>query len=265
VRRLLRAEVSTRWRSTALLGLGAFAFMLVVAGTYQALGKDKLETFAGKGGSSISAFAGSSNADIATPRNYLAFGFDHPMFLLLTMAVAVGIGAASVAGDVESGRAELLYTRPVARTRILASRVALWLGVQVAVLLLAGAGALVGSLFSSDLRQVGVLPMTRALVAYLPLTAVVAGASFAASARVRTRAAAVAVGVGAAAVGYLVNFVALVWSPARSLRWVSPFGYYEPVHALDVGIEPWKALALLAAAAVLFALAFDGVRRRALV
>lgn len=267
MKRLAWAEWRMRRRSVAALAAGAFFFLFVVAATYQAFGGPDLsaQLFGGKPPRAIAAFSGSREGDIFSPRHYLAFGFNHPLFLVLTLAIAVSIGAGSVAGDVETGRAELLYARPVPRLRVLATRLLLWLPAQCAVVTGALGGALAGAQVAPDLR--GAEPERVAWVAlqYLPVAAVVAGAAFLASARARTRSGAVGATVGIVAAAYLLNFVSLVWSPLDAARWATPFGYYEPLAVADAGPVWWKAAVLLGVAAVLFAAAARALSRRDLV
>jgi hypothetical protein len=267
MRLLIRAEWRMRRRSVAALTAGAFCFLFVVAATYQAFGGPDLndQLFGGKPPRAIAAFSGSREGDIFSPRHYLAFGFNHPLFLVLTLAVAVSTGAGSVAGDVEAGRAELLYTRPVSRLRVLAARIALWAPAQLVVVAGALGGALAGARVAPDLRAAQAERVTWVALQYLPVTAVVAGAAFAASARARTRSGAVGATVGMVAGAYLVNFASLVWSPLDAARWATPFGYYEPLVVADGGPVWWKAAVLLGAAAVLFAAAARSLVRRDLV
>lgn len=265
--RLVRAEWRMRRRAIGALAGGAFTFLFVVAATYQAFGGPDLssELFGGKPPRAIAAFSGSREGDIFNPRHYLAFGFNHPLFLVLTLAVAVSIGAGSVAGDVETGRAELLYARPVSRMRVLAARVVLWAPAQLVVVAGGLAGALAGALAAPDLRAAEPQRVAWVALGYLPVTAVMAGAAFAASARARTRSGAVGASVGVIAAFYLVNFASLVWSPLDPARWATPFGFYEPLAIADAGPSWWKVVVLLAAAVALFAAAARSLSRRDLV
>ncbi|MGW3323715.1 hypothetical protein [Streptomyces virginiae] len=51
--------------------------------------------------------------------------------------------------------------------------------------------------------------------------------------------------------GFAVNFIALAWSPAASLRFLSPFHYYAPGDALAEGGVLWPQLGFLIGAGVL--------------
>jgi ABC-type transport system involved in multi-copper enzyme maturation permease subunit len=131
---------------------------------------------------------------------------------------AISRGVAAVATDVESGRAEMLYTAPLRRTAILNARILGWVLAQAAVLGGAVAGALLRSRLSSQMSGVSLLVPLRVGLQFVPLVFFFAAVAFAASARARTRGVALGVAVGVAAGSYLANLVALLWSPLGSLR-----------------------------------------------
>lgn len=260
---LLSADLRSRRRSLAALGGGCFALLLLLCGTYSAYGgADAFDkTFANGTPKLLSAFSGSASGNIFRPADYLAFGFGHPLFLVLALSVAITIGVGAVAADVESGRAEMLFTAPVPRTSVLATRIAEWALAQGAVLAAAVGGALIGSRFSGDLGAVSPWVPLRVAAQFAALAVFVSAVSFAASARARTRSAALGVSVGVVAGSYLANLISLLWSPLGFLRWVEPFGYYSTSAA--AGSFSWRdAGVLLVASAVLLTLAVQWVRTR---
>jgi ABC-2 type transport system permease protein len=262
------AELRSRVRSLAAITIGAFLFLLSVAATYQAFGGAEMSTkfFSGKTPAAMAAFSGSKTTDLFSPKHYLAFGFNHPLFLVLTLAVALSIGGRSIAGDVESGRAELLYSRPVARSRILLAHGLMWLIAQTLVISAAVAGAVAGTRLSPDLKNSGVgFNLVWVGVQYFGVTAVFAGAAFAASALVRSRSAALGVAIGVTALSYLVNFVSLLWEPIESLGRATPFGYYEPMEVATGGLAIGKLAVLLGVTVILFVIADVALEHRDLV
>jgi ABC-2 type transport system permease protein len=249
-RLLVRAEMLQRRRMLIALAGGTFVFTLAVAGTYEALGgaSGLANTFGAQVPAVFSAFAGARNVNLFTPRNYLGFGFVHPLFLVLTFGVAISIGTAAVAGDIESGRVEMLYTRPVRRTTVLDARIGLWVVAQLLVIAAGVAGSFVGMRISPDLRAVGVGAIVKVVEQFIPLVAFVGATSFAASAWSRTRGQALGIAVGVVAFGYLLNFLALLWHPLAFAQHLTPFGYYTPSSAVDH--VNWSDAAVLIAAAV---------------
>jgi ABC-2 type transport system permease protein len=222
------AELRSRRRSLAGVGLGCFVALMALTGTYTFIGGQQgfTQTFgAANGAKLMSAFAGSPSANIAVPTNFVGFCFSHPILLLLVISVAVSSGAAAVAGDVESGRAEMLFSAPLSRTAVQGARVLAWGIAQGVVLGCAVLGALLFFL---------------------------GAAAFAASSCTRSRGTALGLAVGVAAASYTANLVALLWHPARFLRHLTPFGYYNPTGAAT-GVH-WLDAAVLVDAGVLLLL-----------
>lgn len=251
---LTLADLRNRWRSLAALGSGCFIVLVVLAGTYSAYGGASgfAKSFgAGHTPKLFSAFSGSSSVDIFTPKHFLAFGFGHPLFLVLSLSVAITSGVAAIATDVESGRAELFFTTPVRRTAILDARVAAWLIAQTAVITAAVIGALLGERFSNDLAQVSVAVPFRVAVQFWSIAFFIGAVAFTASAMARTRGEALGIAVGVTAGSYLANLVALLWHPLAFVRRIEPFGYYSPTAAashiawIDVTVLVGTGLLLL--------------------
>lgn len=261
---LVASGLRNRWRSLAASATGCFLLLIALAGTYSAYGgASGFARSFGNGQSPrlLSAISGSSSGDIFTPANFLAFGFGHPLFLVLALSVAITTGVAAVASDVESGRAELIFTAPIRRSRILNARLAEWGLAQAAVVLGAVIGALVGSRLSHDLRDVSAAVPLRVAVQFCSLAFFFAAVAFAASARATTRGTAFAVAGGITVGSYVVNFIGLLWHPMAFAERISAFGYYAPtaaathVHWADAGV-------LVTAGAVLIGLAHWWLRHR---
>lgn len=264
MRTLLLADLRNRWRSLAALTTGCFVLLIALSGTYSAYGGAAgfANTFgAGKTPRLFSAFSGSSSGDVFSPPHFLAFGFGHPLFLVLALSVAITSGVAAIATDVETGRSELLFTAPVPPTAILGARVAEWALAQVGVIAGALIGALIGTQLSTDLSQVSLLVPVRASLQFSSLAFFVAGVAFAASAHARARGAAFGAAVGVTAGSYVVNLVGLLWSPLSWVRWINPFGYYAPTAAGD-HFRWGDAGVLVAAGMILFAFARHTLARR---
>jgi ABC-2 type transport system permease protein len=243
VRALIAAELRSRRRSLAGVGTGCFVALMALVGTYTFVGGQQgfAETFGAANASKlISAFAGSPPANVADPTNFVGFCFSHPILLLLVISVAVSSGAAAVATDVESGRAEMLFPAPISRTAVLAARVVAWLIAQAIVLGCAILGALTGIWLSADLSSVSPAVPLRLAIQLAGLLFFLGSAAFAVSACTRSRGTALGVAVGIAAASYTANLVALLWHPLHLLRHLTPFGYYNAtaaatgVHWLDV-------------------------------
>jgi ABC-2 type transport system permease protein len=263
VKRLLWADVAARRRMIAGLAVGTAVFVIALA-SIEAIGglSDVGRQAFGEAPPALSALAGSrSGFDVFTPLGLLAFAFNHPFFLALSLAIGVAIGTAAIAGDVESGRAQLWYSRPVPRHLILRGRLVFWLLAQICVVAAGVAGGVLASLLSESLGTAGAEVAIRAGVQFLPLALFIGALSFAISAFAPTRGRALGRTLGITFLAYLANFVSLLWSAAEPLRWITPFGYYDPLGVVQ-GIRWGDAIVLSAAAAVLVLIAHAGLARR---
>lgn len=260
---LVLADLRNRWRSLAALAAGCFILLIALSGTYSAYGGATgfASAFNGKTPRLFSAFSGSSSGDVFSPPHFLAFGFGHPLFLVLSLAVAITTGVAAIATEVETGRSELIFTAPVRPTTILGARIIEWALAQLGVIAGGLIGALIGTQLSGDLSAVSLLVPVRAAVQFCSVAFFVAGVAFAASAHARSRGAAFGATVGVTAGSYVVNLVGLLWSPLSFVRWINPFGYYEPTRAAE-HLQWGNAAVLVAAGLVLFAVANRTVSRR---
>jgi hypothetical protein len=117
------------------------------------------------------------------------------------------------------------------------------------------------SLLSESLGTEGAAVAIRAGVQFLPLALFIGALSFAVSAFSPTRARALGRTLGIAFLAYLANFVSLLWSTAEPLRWITPFGYYDPLGVVQ-GIRWGDAIVLSIAAGALVLIAHAGLARR---
>lgn len=260
---LVIADLRNRWRSLAALTSGCFILLIALSGTYSAYGGATgfASAFNGKTPRLFSAFSGSSSGDIFSPPHFLAFGFGHPLFLVLSLSVAITSGVAAIATEVESGRSELIFTAPVRPTTILGARIVEWALAQGAVISGGLIGALIGTQLSGDLSAVSLAVPLRASLQFCSVAFFIAGVAFAASAHAPSRGAAFGATVGVTAGSYVVNLVGLLWSPLSFVRWINAFGYYSPTKAAE-HLQWGNAGVLVAAGLVLFAVAARSVSHR---
>ncbi|MER7757513.1 ABC transporter permease subunit [Kitasatospora sp. NPDC097643] len=193
------------------------------------------------------AFSGSNgDVSIASYPGLLGAGLTHPFWIALQLTVIGSLGAAAVAADVESGTIELLMTRPVSRRRLLAERAGALIAASTLLNAAATLTVALGVAFSPKLRDA--VPVGGVFAAGLlgcAFAFCLTGPVLAVSALSRRRAHVVGAAVVFGAVGFALNFVALAWSPAAPLRYLSPFHYYTPGDALAHGGVPWAALGVL--------------------
>ena len=257
------AELRARRRMLAGLAAGAFVLLLIIGISYESLALDAFgSAFGAHPPRGITAFSGSHDASFLTPHGWMGFGFNHPMFLVVTLTVAIAVGTGAIAGEVESGRGELLFTAPLRRTQFLGATLVVWLLAELAVVLGGTLGAITGALTSTPLRNAGIGDLLWAPLQYLPLAFLIAACAFAASAMSATRGRATGIAAGAAILAYLVNVISGLIPSLDWLRWLTPFGYYEPGRAMEHGLRLGPAALLIGLGAALLVAARAVLLRR---
>jgi ABC-2 type transport system permease protein len=213
------------------------------------------QIFSGAGGrppGAFKAFSGSTgDVSIASYPGLLGAGLVHPFWTAIQLAAIGSLAAAAVAADVEAGTIELLMVRPISRLRLLAERTA---ALAVTAVLLNAAATLAiaaGVALSPALHRA--VPLSGVFAAGLlgcAFCLCLTGPALAVSAAGSRKAQVIGATIALGAVGFAVNFVALAWSPAARLRYVTPFHYYTPGDALAHGTVPWGSFAVLSAVGV---------------
>ncbi|MCY0944544.1 ABC transporter permease subunit [Streptomyces antarcticus] len=235
-----------------VIGMAVFeALIVVVANT---IPPGQLFSGRGKGTpSAFRAFSGSSgDVSIASYPGLLGAGLVHPFWIAMQLTAIGALAAAAVAADVESGTIELLIVRPVSRNRLLAERT---VALGLAALALNAAATLTvatGVALSPDIhRDVPLSGVFAAGVMGCGFALCLMGPALAVSAWGRRRAQVIGATIAIGAVGFAVNFIALAWSKAAPLRFISPFHYYTPGDALAQGHVLWPQLGVLVGVGVL--------------
>ncbi len=202
-------------------------------------------------------------AQWTTLMGYLGLVYQHPVpFTLLGMS-AIGSAARAIAGEVEVGTADLLFTRPLGRGTVLAAHVA---GALARLVVIAGAlptGVALGATLTHQWELVDFGPCVAAAAVLGALFACVFGYALLFSALARTVTTVYATAAGLTVTLYLTSFLAEVKPEWEPLKRVTPFGYYR-VQGLLSGERPaWPDVAvLLAATAASVAAAWVVLRRR---
>ncbi len=158
-----------------------------------------------------------------------AFGFNHPVVIVLLAITAINIPINHISGEMETGTLELLLAHPIRRTELLFS---LWIsGCAVLFLVVCGAwagsytalalsGSLTQHLFGQMLKIGSNLWLLMVLIMSFTLLAATFG-------KVGNRLGAqIAVG---ALLFYFLNFLSTSWEAIGFIRPFNPFTYYQPV------------------------------------
>lgn len=185
------------------------------------------------------------------------FGVFGPIIVLV---VAISAGVAAIAGEEQAGTANLLFTQPVTRRGVVASKALVLVG-QVA---LTSALFLSGALLAGAFVDVGVSAAHMAAAAVHLAVFGIAFAMIALALSAGTGSRSTALGVSSAlAVGaYLVNSVVPLVNGAEDLDRLSPWYYYDGASPLLNGLDLAHLGVLLTIALVGFGVAMFTVGRR---
>jgi ABC-type transport system involved in multi-copper enzyme maturation permease subunit len=206
---------------------------------------------------------GSQAMLLATFKGTVSFGYFHPIVVAILSLVAMYV-TTEPAHEIESGLVDLVLARSVPRHRLLTRSLVLGFASIAGIVALMMAGTHAGLAWIAPGAR-GPSPRLVALLAvHLVAVAWCCGAMglFFASRASRwttafTWSAAVTI------VGYLVDFLALGWPPARPLAWFAPFQYFPALLIVGGTSHVGRDLGVLFAATAAFtALAYWRFARR---
>jgi hypothetical protein len=207
---------------------------------------------------------GSKSLILATFHGTVAFGYFHPVVMLLVSVLAIYF-TTEPAHEAEARLVDLTLARPVARHVVITR--ALLLGLMMVML----AAALMGGGMQLGLRLFADPAFSRPsagtfvlMLVHLAAVAMCFGAFALAIAAGASRwVTAFGAAAFAAVALYLVDFLAIGWPVMRLISWISPFHYYNALGILAGDAAPARDLTiLLSAAAVFVAFAYVRFSRR---
>lgn len=175
--------------------------------------------------------------------------WSHPFFLALIFAPVITVCTRVPAAELDRGTMDVLLGLPVSRRQLYVSETVVCLASAAVVVGLAVSGSRIGNSMapegmSPDLGLVGIIAVN-----LLAMVAAVGALAMACSAVLGRRMHAVAVVLIVVVGSLLINYLRLLWEPARHVAFLSILDYYRPIVPLRDGSWPWKDLAILAGAA----------------
>lgn len=245
------------WRSVTqarYVLIGALALLaglqLIIVG--QAVSIESTQSF-GRISELLPAFLtkglGSKALLLATFKGSVAFGYFHPVVLLLSSLLAAYI-TTEAAHEVESRLVDLELARSVPRHLILTrSLVVSTVTVVTAAILMAGGTELGLRLWSSPAFVPPSGAVRAQMLVHLVAVAVCFGAfGLALGATARRWSTAFTTVAFTAIVLYLIDFLAIGWPLMRSFTWISPFHFYPALSIIAGDAPPFRNLAVLTSA-----------------
>lgn len=177
---------------------------------------------------------------------YLALGFTHPVYHLLSAATVVWFAGRGLAGEMERGTIQLALARPVSRPRLYLARVLGLLVVALAVALFAVLGMIAGIVLSHPSGSVAYVHFVPTALAAALLVWGIGGGALLTSAAADRMGQAVGWVSAAIVISYVVDYFATIWSALKPFEPFSIFHYYDPGLALSAGTLPLKNVLVLA-------------------
>jgi ABC-2 type transport system permease protein len=197
--------------------------------------------------------------DYTSPAGYLSTELFSFMIPLIFVAMGVSWGASAVADEEEHGTADLLYSLPIPRWRILTVK---WLAVMImisAVGLALWATLVIGAPFAD--MNLGLAPLTAASVGTVLLGCVYAALAFLLGTITGRKAMSLGITIVLALAAFLVYMLAPLVDAIARIENLSPFQWAYGNEPLWNGFAPGPLILLVLIAAI-FVLASLGVYRR---
>ena len=178
----------------------------------------------------------------------LGLGYFHPAAIAAITAMAIAV-ATQLAVEVESGFSDLLLARPIARHWLVTRAVVMSIGsIAIAALAMLG-GSAVGVMFMSTHAAPAWSTLTHLAANLAMVTLCWSAVALVIASISRRRATANGITGLLAVVAFLVDYVARLWGPAKSIAPLSPFHYFSPMETILGELPPmidWTILTLIA-------------------
>jgi ABC-type transport system involved in multi-copper enzyme maturation permease subunit len=200
---------------------------------------------------------------LATFKGTVSFGYFHPVIVCLLSVIAIYI-ATEPAHEVESGLADLVLARSLRRHRVITRSLVLSMAAVATIAVAMVTGTVIGlRLFAPDDASIDPRVIAN-LVINLTAVAWCCGAiGLFLGANARRWTTAFATGVFVVVVGYLLDFLAIGWEPAKAVSWLFPFEYFPALLIIGGTASMSRDLAVLGSATIaLAALAYWRFERR---
>lgn len=185
-----------------------------------------------------------------TPTTSATFGLAHPMLWVLAWAMALTVGTGVLAGEMDSGTADLLLTLPISRRTVYVTTSTVLLFGTVLLSVTPLAGLWLGLRIWPPEQPVEFRRLWPVAANLAALNAAVAGVTMLVSSVVSRRGKAVGYVLGALLVSDLVNVLAQYWSVAKPISFLGFLHYYRPLLTVRSGQLPWDDILVLLALAL---------------
>lgn len=251
---LVRKSIRETWATTLAVGVGLFAFELLVAVVLPSFEEDLSEVFKRlKFVQHVFAALLGAELDAAVgPQALSAMRWVHPFVLALLWAHAIILCTRLPAGEIDRGTIDVLLSLPVRRITHYFSESLVWVVSGMAVIALAAAGVVFGT-YAGNFEQVVSFRVQLIIYSNLLLLYLGVGSlAFLASSLANHRGRAAAVVFGILAASFVVNTLSMFNATVAQFSFLGVLRYYRPMVIMSREAWPWRDLAVLLAAGLTF-------------
>lgn len=176
---------------------------------------------------------------------YVTIGLVHPLLFAVFYAFLITTCTRILAGEVDSGTADLLLTLPVTRVSIYLSTTVVWVGAALLLSVTPWLGIFIGEKLSPLPEPVKMNHLWIALGNLMAYNVCVGAITMMFAAILNRRVMAIAAMLGILITANMINFVAQFWDFAEKWDWLSLMHYYDPLEVVRTQTVPALHLVVL--------------------
>jgi ABC-2 type transport system permease protein len=157
-----------------------------------------------------------------------AFGFNHPIVLMVFGIVAIILPTRHIAGEIESGTLELLLSYPVSRSKLIISLAVSSATILVAIIIAGWIGSFSALIIFNHFSMGMIGQLLKIGLNLWILLCLITSYSLLISVYGREAGKAGLRSAGITLVFYFLNFIATLWESLGFTQVINPFHYYQP-------------------------------------
>jgi ABC-type transport system involved in multi-copper enzyme maturation permease subunit len=193
-----------------------------------------------------SAMLGTDVSDAPGREIAAAVAWSHPFFLALVFAHIVTVSTRVPAGEADKGTLDVLLGLPVSRWELFISETVMMIITSLVVMGFALVGSRIGNSFAPEGMTPELSRVLPALGNQFALILAVGAFGMLSATMTDRRMRAVAAVLIVLVASLLLNYLQLLWEPAKRISFMSLLNYYRPIGTLRTGEWAWKDIGILA-------------------
>jgi ABC-type transport system involved in multi-copper enzyme maturation permease subunit len=192
-----------------------------------------------------SAMLGTDVSDAPGREIAAAVAWSHPFFLALVFAHIVTVSTRVPAGEADKGTLDVLLGLPISRWELFISETVMMVITSLIVMGMALVGSRIGNSFAPEGMTPELAKVVPALGNQFALVIAVGALGMLSSTMTDRRMRAVAAVLIVLVASLLLNYLQLLWEPAKRISFLSLLNYYRPIGTLRTGEWAWKDIGIL--------------------